>query len=384
MAISTESPIILNFKPILTNNRKSQWLGTPSHTGKTLFYKLFLARACSVVLGVSLAFSAVTPAYAFSFSSVADFFGFTRDDVSVLNAEANSQTASISLLSAVVGPEMATNTEDVETSIIGDSAMLADSGPMGSLADIQELSKTTDRISAYTIRKGDTISKVAKMFDVSVNTILWANDMTSGQTVREGDVLVILPTSGVQHKIVKGDNLSSIAKKYGGSVENILRYNNIDINTKLAIGDVIIIPDGVVRVSSPVPTSKLRGATGLPTYAGYYIRPIVNGRKTQGLHGNNGVDFAPYCHCSGQEPILASAGGTVIIAKSSGWNGGYGKYVVITHPNGTQTLYAHMSLVLVNSGDSVKSGQVIGLVGNTGLSTGPHVHFEIRGARNPF
>ena len=81
---------------------------------------------------------------------------------------------------------------------------------------------------------------------------------------------------------------------------------------------------------------------------------------------------------------MASAEGDVLISKSSGWNGGYGEYVVIKHANGTQTLYAHMSGVSVSVGDHVDQGQTIGNMGSTGKSTGTHVHFEIRGARNPF
>ncbi|HEU5114585.1 MAG TPA: M23 family metallopeptidase, partial [Candidatus Paceibacterota bacterium] len=83
-------------------------------------------------------------------------------------------------------------------------------------------------------------------------------------------------------------------------------------------------------------------------------------------------------------PIHAAASGVVIIARSGGYNGGYGSYVVISHPNGTQTLYAHMSKVIAHQGDAVEQGDLIGLVGSTGKSTGPHVHFEVRGAVNPF
>jgi murein DD-endopeptidase MepM/ murein hydrolase activator NlpD len=83
-------------------------------------------------------------------------------------------------------------------------------------------------------------------------------------------------------------------------------------------------------------------------------------------------------------PIMASAEGDVIISKNYGWNGGYGEYVVISHPNGTQTLYAHMSSNLAYQGMHVYKGQVIGFVGSTGKSTGSHLHFEVRGAKNPF
>jgi murein DD-endopeptidase MepM/ murein hydrolase activator NlpD len=83
-------------------------------------------------------------------------------------------------------------------------------------------------------------------------------------------------------------------------------------------------------------------------------------------------------------PVLASASGKVIVAKPSGYNGGYGKYVVVEHDNGTQTLYAHLSSVLVVVDDEVTKGEKIALSGNTGRSTGPHLHFEVRGGVNPW
>ena len=80
----------------------------------------------------------------------------------------------------------------------------------------------------------------------------------------------------------------------------------------------------------------------------------------------------------------SAAGGQVIIAKASGWNGGYGSYIVIKHTNGTQTLYGHLSRVDVTVGESVAQAETIGAIGNTGKSTGPHLHFEVRGGKNPF
>jgi murein DD-endopeptidase MepM/ murein hydrolase activator NlpD len=102
--------------------------------------------------------------------------------------------------------------------------------------------------------------------------------------------------------------------------------------------------------------------------------------KTQGIHGHNAVDLAS----SYGTNIMAAADGTVIVAKIGGWNGGYGNYVVINHPNGTQTLYAHMSSISVSVGQGVTQGESIGRMGETGDATGVHVHFEIRGAPNPF
>jgi murein DD-endopeptidase MepM/ murein hydrolase activator NlpD len=82
--------------------------------------------------------------------------------------------------------------------------------------------------------------------------------------------------------------------------------------------------------------------------------------------------------------VLASAGGTVAAAKVGGYNGGYGNMIIIIHPNNVQTVYAHLRSVNVVSGQTVAQGEQIGTVGNTGRSTGPHLHFEVRGAKNPF
>jgi len=151
------------------------------------------------------------------------------------------------------------------------------------------------------------------------------------------------------------------------------------INESLEVGSIIIIPDGELTLPA-APGVRTPRFTGLPEYRGYYMRPIFGGRKTQGIHGYNGVDLANPCG----SPILASAPGTVIITRPSGWNGGYGRYLVLTHPNGTQTLYAHIGNILARVGQTIAQGSQIATVGDTGNSTGCHVHFEIRGARNPF
>lgn len=109
------------------------------------------------------------------------------------------------------------------------------------------------------------------------------------------------------------------------------------------------------------------------------MRP-TKGVRSQGIHGHNGVDIAAPVGT----PVWAAADGKVIVARSGGWNGGYGSYVVISHSNGTQTLYAHLSRVDVTVGQSVTKGKTIGAMGNTGKSTGPHLHFEVRGGKNPF
>jgi murein DD-endopeptidase MepM/ murein hydrolase activator NlpD len=252
-------------------------------------------------------------------------------------------------------------------------------GPSGTVVDIQEKKPSADQISIYVVREGDTLSQIGKLFDVSPNTILWANDLKSSKDIHPGDTLVILPVTGVQYVVKKGDSAASLAKKYKSDADEILAFNHID---SLTVGETIIIPDGVEgpAVTTSTGSNPARPSAGGPTIAGYFMRPIIGGVKTQGIHGYNGVDLGTPVGTR----VMASASGVVMIARSAGYNGGYGEYVVIQHPNGTQTVYAHLSTVFASSGQSVTQGQVIGLSGNSGKSTGPHLHFEIRGAANPF
>jgi LysM repeat protein len=244
---------------------------------------------------------------------------------------------------------------------------------------------SSDEISVYVIRKGDSISQIADMFSVSTNTILWANDMKKGDKLTEGDVLVILPVSGVKHVVLKGQTLKGLANKYSVDVSDIAGFNGIAEDAKLAIGDELIIPDAQIVSAEPEqpktiitnPIDSIK--TTLKVLIGYFINPVPDyKRKSQGLHGRNGVDLA----APSGTPIVASASGVVLLARK-GYNGGYGNMVIIKHPNGTQTLYAHQSKIATSTGAQVSQGEVIGYVGSTGHSTGPHLHFEVYGARNP-
>ncbi len=314
-------------------------------------------------------------------SQISDYFFGNSNQKEIFIENANSQNVPLlqnhinfDLNAAIGGNEIVT---------VNNEALLSENGPSGTLADIGD-SETTGQISKYIVRKGDSLASIAKMFGISKNTIVWANTITGG-TIKEGDVLVILPVSGTIHTIAKGDTINSIAKKYKADIGEILAFNGLEMEQGLDIGDSIVIPDGEGIVKSTpktvVPTkgkSKYLGGSG-PLLNGYYVRPLVGGIKTQGLHGWNGVDIGTPVGTR----LMAAAAGEVIIAKNSGWNGGYGKYVVIAHPNGTQTVYGHMSQVYVQYGQYVSQGESIGLSGNTGNSTGPHLHFEVRGAVNP-
>jgi murein DD-endopeptidase MepM/ murein hydrolase activator NlpD len=338
---------------------------------KSNFRKLFIIK---VIIGIFI-LSTPIQANAGVLSFVSNLFNKTNQVIE--EKDINSQN--MALLQATINSNPNPSKGGGEITIIENTALLSEMGPSGSLVDIKE-SSSSDQINIYVVREGDSLSQIAKMFNVSTNTIIWANDLHNS-IIKEGQTLVILPITGIRHEVVKGETLVSVTKKYKGDLDEILNYNNLSQNSKLAVGDVVIIPDGDMGSYSFGATNKgsvVRESSG-PSYGDYYIIP-TNGRRSQGLHGYNAIDIA----APTGTPIVASASGQVIISRGSGWNGGYGSYVVIKHNNGTQTLYAHMNQNIVYSGQNVFQGQVIGYVGNTGKSTGPHIHFEIRGAKNPF
>ncbi len=248
----------------------------------------------------------------------------------------------------------------------------------------------TDKVEIYTVKDGDTLGKIAREKNVSVNTLLWANDIADVDDINPGDTLFILPVSGVKHKVRASDTIETIAKKYKAQEAEILAFNDLPANGELKSGQEIIIPNGEIEPPpKPAPTTVAKESSSfLPIRAeistqtkGRYAHPLPGSRRTQGIHPTNAVDLAAPMGSK----IYAADKGKVTKVLGSGWGGGYGKHVVITHNDGTITLYAHLSSIGVKKGQKVKKGQAIGRVGSTGRSTGPHLHFEIRGdIRNPF
>lgn len=241
-------------------------------------------------------------------------------------------------------------------------------------------------IITHTIEAGDTLYDIADRYGISAETLMWANGMEQNpDLLRLGQKLTVLPVNGVYHTVVAGDTLESIAKKYKADAASIVGFelNGLDLrNPVLAEGQKLVVPGGskpaVVRqvqiYSGPVPANATRGT-------GRFVWP-TSGSITQGFKPlHQAIDIGSWTGA----PVKASDSGYVAAA---GWsNVGYGYYVVIDHSNGFQTLYGHLSRYFVAAGDSVAQGTVIGLVGTTGNSTGPHLHFEIRQngiMRNPF
>ncbi len=287
------------------------------------------------------------------------------------------------LSQAVNSPEPKDNKTASDKSIIEGYAFTNENNSLDGSLNSED--NTSDQISLYTVRKGDTVPAIAKMFDVTPNTIYWANDLKAGSPIKPDQVIVILPITGIKYTVKKGDTVDLLAKKFKSDVGDIVSFNSVDTSVGLTIGQEIIIPNAEAETVVSSKTAKPKSGTpSKPSsnIAGYFKRPVNGGVRTQGVHGNNGVDLASFG--GSKVPILAAADGTVIISKSGGWNGGYGNYVVIKHSNGTQTLYGHLSENSVSVGNRVSKGQQIGRMGSTGDSTGVHLHFEVRGGKNPF
>ncbi|MDP3954399.1 MAG: LysM peptidoglycan-binding domain-containing protein [bacterium] len=250
--------------------------------------------------------------------------------------------------------------------------------------DTAELSKqltgTSSQISIYAVQEGDTLSFIAEDYGVSVNTIVWANNLTNINYLKPGTELKIPPITGILHTVKSGDTLSSISKKYGVEQEKILSYNLLPKIDQLKIGQELIIPGGTLKTSSGTATAaaSVTRFAYLPDLGGYFAQPTT-GYNWGRIHGRNGVDIANSCGTG----IYAASSGTVDLVRTSGWNGGFGLFIRLLHPNSTETLYAHLSKIYVSSGESVEKGELIALMGTTGRSTGCHLHFEVHGAKNP-
>jgi len=239
----------------------------------------------------------------------------------------------------------------------------------------------------YTVRKGDTLSVIAARRNLPVEEIMNANNLNS-DFIKVGQELVLpiidskaskennktvnkntqnqsSSSKKIVYKIQRGDALSSIARMYGTDVDTIRRANNLSGN-RIFAGDELIITDykrGPFTLSRNSMIWPVNGR--ITSNFGWRTHPIKNTRLF-----HNGLDIA----VSSGTPVKAAAGGEVV---HSGWMNGFGYTVIVDHGRGVETLYAHNSKVSVSKGSMVNKGQQVALSGNTGLSTGPHLHFGV-------
>ncbi|KKU10763.1 MAG: Peptidase M23 family protein [Candidatus Woesebacteria bacterium GW2011_GWB1_45_5] len=238
-------------------------------------------------------------------------------------------------------------------------------------------SKVRDKIIEYQVQEGDTIKSIAQKFGVDEDTIRWQNDLT-GDKIKIGQTLEVLPVTGIAHKIVKGDTVYSIAKRYDTEPQAIVDFPfntfSNDETFELAIGQIVVVPDGV-RPAAIQTSPRIRQITpdaGTVVASGQFVWPTAGSITQRFVWYHKGVDIAN----RGTPAVLAADSGRVVVA---GWpdGSGYGNRVMIDHGNGFKTLYAHLSKIYVIPGQTVGRGAPIGQMGSTGRSTGPHLHFEI-------
>jgi murein DD-endopeptidase MepM/ murein hydrolase activator NlpD len=241
--------------------------------------------------------------------------------------------------------------------------------------DTQVSSKVRDSILDYQVQSGDTVTSVAGKFNISADTIRWQNSLT-GDKIKVGQTLKILPVTGIAHTVVKGDTVYSIAKKYDANAQAIVDFpfNTFtnDETFELAIGQVVIVPDGVQpRVQVSPRARQLTPNAGAVTASGLFVWPTQGSITQRYSWYHPGLDIAN----PALPLVVAADSGRIMYA---GWDAsGYGNMVLVDHGNGYMTRYAHLSQVMVISGQTVAKGQAIGKMGSTGHSTGPHTHFEI-------
>jgi murein DD-endopeptidase MepM/ murein hydrolase activator NlpD len=220
------------------------------------------------------------------------------------------------------------------------------------------------KITRHAVARGECLWTIAKKYHVRMETIVAMNDLPSARYLRPGQILEIPDTDGSYITIKKNDTIAGVCEAYGIEITDLVNANpGVDVRA-LQVGQRLFVPgtealSHIFRFAWPV-HGRISGRYG------YRIHPVYHRRM---MH--TGLDIA----AGYGSPIHAALAGRVTFV---GWKGGYGRTVIVEHPNGYETLYGHCSKILVNRGDTVKRGDTVARVGSTGISTGPHVHFEVR------
>jgi LysM repeat protein len=322
--------------------------------------------------------------------------------VSQINLRVDRLMTTINL--AIVAPPAATPAPIVESNpgalpaIPALPAAEAAPGPIVRLADLHTLIPARGRqtVITYTVQKGDTLFGIAEKFNLQPETVLWGNYFTlkdDPHLLFPDQVLNILPVDGTYHYVTQGNTLEQIAKFYGVTSPDIVDWsgNQLDPEKPALVPNTwLVIPGGhresqawvVPTITRSAKASSSRannfgqcpggytGAVGAGTFVWPTNNHTVGGYNYSAIHP--GVDL----RAGLGDPIYAVDGGVVVYA---GWNDyGYGNLVVIDHGDGWQSVYGHLSQWNVTCGESVFQGNLIGLAGSTGRSSGPHLHFELR------
>jgi LysM repeat protein len=292
-------------------------------------------------------------------------------------AQAN-EPAAPAVIAAAAGTPIAESAPVVDAPVVLDTALSPNAVPQTFVGR-----KPEHQLQIYRVERGDTPNGIADKFGIQAATLLGGNPQLSQESnlLQTGVDLIILPIDGVLHDVQPGDTLESISSQYGVPVETIVGYasNNLEFPFRLYPETQILVPGAVreVFVWTPPTLDSVRGSTGgvapLIVGTGTFVYPVGSRNFTQYFwYGHPGIDIA----LGEGTAVVASDTGTVTFA---GWNiYGFGNLIVVNHGNGYETFYAHLNGINVVPGQIVYQGNVIGTTGNTGNSSGPHIHFEVR------
>jgi murein DD-endopeptidase MepM/ murein hydrolase activator NlpD len=356
----------------------------------SLFFKPSIIKVCFSVFLYSIVF-------AFPVQSEASFFGNFVSKVLGVETEASSEmdtvvihnSQTVPLLESSVNPDIKNSSEVFIVPIVEEGSLLSVGGGLDADIDLTS-SASSLKIVSYTVKKGDTIDGIAKKFKTSRAALFASNiDLKKTSTLKVGQVLTVVPVKESAEKTEKQvpvQNAKTLVKeepKKVVKVENTLAVKEKTPNEILTPPVLETSDDHDEEEAHQEFSENVIAEKPVGTVEGGYIWPFPAGvgRISQGLHSDMAYDFA----APPGTPLYAIQDGTVLIARNSGYNGGYGLYVVIDFTDGRQAILAHLSKVSVKAGDVVRRGQVIGLVGSTGKSTGPHVHIGFHGElSNPY
>ncbi|MFA7286079.1 MAG: peptidoglycan DD-metalloendopeptidase family protein [Patescibacteria group bacterium] len=353
----------------------SRWLRPFSH--RYLLHALLLL----------IAVTAVNSNLRFSSANAAEY-GEGRIILDIVGTDSGEELNSIPALPESLLAELETDGDDTnETSARTFTSPTGEAIFQPYIVGTEESVATRTHIEKYTVADGDTLAGIAAKFRLKLTTLLYTNSLTARSLIRPGQTITILPVDGLSHTVLKGETVAGIAKKYSVTEQAVLSFNNITSTSTVRPGDQLIIPGGTPPAAVVVrrPTTRATTSGTVPARApsddgADLLWPTVDHHINQYFgYRHTGVDIKGKLGV----PIYAAESGVVI---ESRWAGAYGNMVLIRHDNGLVTRYGHATKNLVKAGERVDRGQTIALMGSTGRSTGPHLHFEVisRGKRvNP-
>ncbi len=238
--------------------------------------------------------------------------------------------------------------------------------------DTPELSVPALTYESYRVEPGDMVGVIAERFGITQDTIISMNNIRQSRLLQVGQYLKIPSMTGILYTVKKdGETVAAVAESYKVDAVKCAQVNNLKESSELKAGETLFVPDAALdwvtrqEINGDLFTIPIHGRYYLSSYFGWRSSPFSGKRS---YHG--GVDLA----IGMGTPVYAALTGKVT---ATGFNATYGNYVIVAHHSGYKTLYGHLSQILVTQGKSVSTSSVIGRVGNTGLSTGPHLHFAV-------